>query len=71
MWFLKEEHSGFSKNHNAQGSVTRTKCRMNTGRLLEVSTHVDSGRVGGMGEDPGISQGPGWKRRATPQSLAK
>ena len=62
MWFFKEKHSGFSKNHTAQGSVIKTKYRINTGRQLEVSTHwlVKEWWVG-MRKDPHIIQGPGRK----------
>lgn len=39
MWFFKEKHTGLSKNHTAQGSVIKTKYRINTGQQLEVSMH--------------------------------
>ena len=39
IWFFKEKHTGFSKNHTTQGTVIKTKYRINTGRQLEVSMH--------------------------------
>lgn len=38
-WVFKEKHTGFSKNHSAQGSVIKAKYRINTGQQLEVSMH--------------------------------
>ena len=38
-WVFKEKHTGFSKNHTAQGSVIKAKYIINTGQQLEVSMH--------------------------------